>query len=69
LDALAQWDARPAMVNAALCGMADTLVPPAMSRACFPEERISWHQGGHLLPLEAPDWCATQLRALLEKLG
>lgn len=68
LQALAGWDARPALPDAALCGRQDGLVSAAMSRACFPEERSLWHEGGHLLPFDAPDWCAGQLRGLLERL-
>jgi len=68
LQGLASWDARPAPVTAALCGRQDGLVSAAMSRACFPEERIVWHEGGHLLPLEAPEWCAARLREVLERL-
>lgn len=63
LAALEAWDERPATPSLALCGEDDTLISPAMSRACFPE--ISWHAGGHLLPLQAPDWCADQLAKLL----
>ncbi|MBB5371980.1 alpha/beta fold hydrolase [Acidocella aromatica] len=68
LQALAGWDARPALVDAALCGQQDMLVSAAMSKDCFPEDRIIWHEGGHLLPLDAPDWCASQLYGLLERL-
>ncbi|HUM08434.1 MAG TPA: alpha/beta hydrolase [Acidocella sp.] len=68
LQGLASWDARPAPVTAALCGRQDGLVSAAMSRACFPEERIVWHEGGHLLPLETPEWCAARLRDVLERL-
>jgi pimeloyl-[acyl-carrier protein] methyl ester esterase len=63
LAALETWDERAATPTLALCGEGDTLVPPEMSRACFSE--ISWHEGGHLLPLEAPDWCAAELAKLL----
>jgi len=63
LAALESWDERPAMPSLALCGAGDDLISPAMSQACFPE--ISWHQGGHLLPLQAPEWCAAQLAPLL----
>jgi pimeloyl-[acyl-carrier protein] methyl ester esterase len=66
LQALARWDERPAQVDLALCGRNDALVSMAMSKASMPEERIIWHDGGHLLPLEDPGWCAAQLRAVLE---
>jgi hypothetical protein len=39
-----------------------------MSRACFPGDKIHWHEGGHMLPLTAPDWCAQHLRDVLERL-
>ncbi|MDR3505960.1 MAG: hypothetical protein P4L52_06920 [Acidocella sp.] len=67
LQALASWDARPALPDAALCGQQDMLVSAAMSKDCFPEDQIIWHEGGHLLPFDAPDWCASQLRGLLER--
>jgi pimeloyl-[acyl-carrier protein] methyl ester esterase len=63
LAALAAWDARPCQPDLALCGAGDPLVTRAMSEACF--ERINWHPGGHLLPVEDPDWCAARLRELL----
>jgi pimeloyl-[acyl-carrier protein] methyl ester esterase len=66
LQALVRWDERPAQVDLALCGRNDALIPMAMSKASMPEERIVWHDGGHLLPLEDPGWCAAQLRAVLE---
>jgi pimeloyl-[acyl-carrier protein] methyl ester esterase len=66
LQALARWDERPADVDLALCGRNDSLVPMAMSKASMPEERIVWHEGGHLLPLEDPDWCVAQFQTLLE---
>ncbi len=69
LQGLAQWDARPAVVDLALCGRADPLVPEAMSAACFPADVTQWHAGGHLLPLEDARWCAAQLRTFLESLG
>ncbi|WP_298282568.1 alpha/beta fold hydrolase [Acidocella sp.] len=62
LAALAGWDARPRQADLALCGAADPLLTRAMSEACF--ARITWHEGGHLLPLEDPDWCAANLKAL-----
>jgi pimeloyl-[acyl-carrier protein] methyl ester esterase len=65
LGDLRHWDERRAAVDLALCGEADKVVPPALSRACFPAERMIWHRGGHLLPLEDPDWCAAQLRPFI----
>jgi pimeloyl-ACP methyl ester carboxylesterase len=63
LAALETWDERPVAPMLALCGETDTLISPALSNAFFSE--ISWHPGGHLLPLEAPNWCAAQLAKLL----
>jgi hypothetical protein len=40
-----------------------------MSKACFPEDRIAWHEGGHLLPQEDPAWCASHLRRLAAHLS
>ena len=68
LEALTGWDERGARVDAALCGEADGLVAPAMSAACFTAAARRWHAGGHLLPQEAPDWCAAQLRDAVERL-
>ena len=64
LEALQNRDMRPAKVTACLCGAGDELVSQAMSRACFPGEKIYWHEGGHMLPLTAPAWCAERLREL-----
>jgi pimeloyl-[acyl-carrier protein] methyl ester esterase len=66
LQALASWDERPAQIDLALCGRNDSLVPMAMSKASMPEGCIVWHDGGHLLPLEDPGWCAAQLLPLAE---
>jgi pimeloyl-[acyl-carrier protein] methyl ester esterase len=66
LGHLLEWDQRPAEVDLALCGEADKVVPPSLSRAAFAPEIIAWHKGGHLLPLEDPDWCARQVRDWLE---
>jgi len=63
LAALEDWDERGTRPLLALCGASDALISPAMSETCFPN--IVWHPGGHLLPLEAPDWCAAQLAPLL----
>jgi len=63
LAALEAWDTRPAQPDLSLCGAGDRLISPAMSQNCFP--KISWHDGGHLLPLEAPDWVATKIREFL----
>ncbi|MDG6095420.1 alpha/beta hydrolase [Acetobacter sp. AN02] len=45
-----------------LCAEQDRIVSPAMSRACFPEERITWIAGGsHMLPLTHPEECTVFL--------
>ncbi len=69
LVALQNWDKRPAEVMAALCGTSDGLVSQEMSRACFADEKIYWHEGGHMLPLTAASWCAGHLRELADKLA
>lgn len=65
LLALRDADARGADVRLlALAGRLDPIVPPALTRACFAEPAIVWHeQAGHLLPCSHPLWCAEQLRA------
>ncbi len=69
LSALAGWDCRAAApVDLALCGRQDPIVPPAMSEALFAPALAKWRDGGHLLPLSDPDWCARQLTAYLETL-
>jgi pimeloyl-[acyl-carrier protein] methyl ester esterase len=69
LAALAGWDARPAEIRLALCGRSDPIIPPAMSDAAFPGQPLVWHAGGHLLPRQAPAWCAGQLRRLCEDMA
>jgi pimeloyl-[acyl-carrier protein] methyl ester esterase len=69
LESLAAWDERPAVPDLALCGRSDPLIDAAMTRACFPEKCLAWHEGGHLLPQEDPGWCAAQLRQLLARLA
>lgn len=65
LLALRDADARGAGVRLlALAGRLDPIVPPALTRACFAEPAIVWHeQAGHLLPCSHPVWCAERLRA------
>lgn len=67
LDHLRQWDQRGAKIDLALCGESDKVVSAALSRACFNENSIRWHDGGHLLPLQDPDWCAGQVRSWYEE--
>jgi pimeloyl-[acyl-carrier protein] methyl ester esterase len=61
LQGLISWDERPANLHSALCGRGDPLVSAAISAANFSQDRIQWHDGGHLLPLEDPAWCSEQL--------
>jgi pimeloyl-[acyl-carrier protein] methyl ester esterase len=68
LHALADWDARPALPQAALCGTSDPLIPAAMSESSFPRANILWHAGGHILPLQDPAWCAAQLNLVASNL-
>lgn len=62
--ALAAWRA-PLLVLAA---DDDLIVPPALTRGCFPPPRqIQWSaQGGHVLPLSQASWCAAWLRGWVE---
>ena len=69
LQALLTWDERPTPIQLALCGRTDPLIPSPMSEACFAQDRIAWHEGGHLLPQEDPAWCAIQLRRMVERLS
>lgn len=69
LNGLRHWDARSRMtaqgpVGLVLAGRTDPIVPEGLTRVCFPEADIQWHESGHLLPLEAPAWCAAHLRRL-----
>jgi pimeloyl-[acyl-carrier protein] methyl ester esterase len=69
LRALADWDCRgAAQVDLALAGRSDPVAPPALSEALFPPPLAQWHDGGHLLPLTDPVWCAQQLRTVVESL-
>lgn len=69
LAAMQDQDARGAAITAALCGAQDPLISPEMSRACFSDAQIRWHEGGHMLPLTAPEWCAGELRAIADQLA
>lgn len=72
LEWLRDWDARDSLEREAapvlaLAGRADPIVPPAMTQAAFAGRvRLRWYEdGGHLLPLTDPDWCAAEIRAFL----
>ncbi|CAK0764588.1 pimeloyl-(acyl-carrier protein) methyl ester esterase [Azospirillaceae bacterium] len=72
LEALAQWDQRASLLSEtptlALAGRSDPIVSAAMTREVFASVPVEWHDGGHLLPITAPDWCAACLRSFLETL-
>jgi pimeloyl-[acyl-carrier protein] methyl ester esterase len=71
LTALAEWDARGAGhgVDLALAGQHDPIAPAALTAAAFEARCIEWRDGGHLLPLDAPDWCARHLRRMVGRLS
>jgi pimeloyl-[acyl-carrier protein] methyl ester esterase len=67
LRALADWDCRAGRgADFVLAGRSDPLVSAAMTEVAFAGQAINWHDGGHLLPLTAPDWCAERLLHVLE---
>jgi pimeloyl-[acyl-carrier protein] methyl ester esterase len=67
LDWLMHWDARKAKHELAcpvlaLASRDDAIVPAAMSEAVWGNVRIEWSQdGGHVLPLRHPRWCANHV--------
>lgn len=53
-----------------LAGTADPVVPVRMAAQALPACGIEWlRDGGHLLPLEAPDWCAARIAGFLTRHG
>lgn len=63
LDWLKTWDARKARQDVAcpvlaLAARDDVIVPPSMSEAIWGESIIWSPDGGHVLPLKHPNWCA-----------
>lgn len=64
LDWLMHWDAQDAKKSlrcpmVSLAARDDVIVPPAMSEAVWGAETIHWSpDGGHVLPLRHPAWCA-----------
>ncbi len=70
LEGLLNWDGRPTLADwkpplLALASDDDGVSPPAMSAASFPEMVLRRRvEGGHMLPLSQPAWCAGQLWAL-----
>ena len=67
LSGMAEWDERGKRVDLVLAGRADPIAPVALTETAFAGQTIEWHDGGHLLPLQAPEWCAQRLRDLWEK--
>ena len=78
---LMDWDAREEKQSLhcpvlALASRDDAIVPPAMTEAMWGGARtdgaandIIWSpQGGHVLPLERPDWCASHVLAFANAL-
>jgi pimeloyl-[acyl-carrier protein] methyl ester esterase len=61
---LMDWDARAARAalrapTLALAARDDPVVPEAMSRTIWGDDNIIWSpDGGHVLPLRRPEWCA-----------
>ena len=65
---LLRWDGRAAMDGEkvhVLAGRNDPIVPDAMTEHGFAAHPIHWHDGGHLLPLNDPKWCADKIREYL----
>jgi pimeloyl-[acyl-carrier protein] methyl ester esterase len=63
LDWLMTWDARKAKEDLscpmlALASRDDVIVPPSMSEAIWGENIVWSPDGGHVLPLKHPRWCA-----------
>jgi pimeloyl-[acyl-carrier protein] methyl ester esterase len=63
LDWLMTWNARKAREVLtcpvlALASLDDVIVPPSMSEAIWGESVVWSPDGGHVLPLKHPDWCA-----------
>jgi malonyl-CoA O-methyltransferase len=61
---------QPATPLLALAGTEDGVVPQDLTRSALPGDCIEWLPGGgHLLPLQAADWCAARIAAFLGNLG
>ena len=67
LDWLMRWDARGIRAKLdcpvlALAARDDVIVPPGMTSAIWPEADTIWSpDGGHVLPLKHPEWCARHI--------
>lgn len=54
----------------ALAGRLDPIVPPAMTERAFAGFDTRWHpDGGHMLPLTHPVWCAGRIAAFALAMG
>ena len=62
LDARSSAHAFPVL---ALASDDDAIVSADVTRACFPQP-VCLPQGGHLLPLTAPAWCATHIQRFID---
>lgn len=67
LDWLLRWDARAIKATLdcpvlALGACDDAIVPASMTASIWPEANTVWSQdGGHVLPLKQPEWCARHI--------
>jgi pimeloyl-[acyl-carrier protein] methyl ester esterase len=67
LDWLSHWDARKLNADLtcpklALAARDDPIVPAAMTEAVWQDMPVVWSpDGGHVLPLRHPRWCARQV--------
>lgn len=70
LEWLRDWDGREELAAEkapllSLAGKNDPITPKGLTEASFSEQksaRLEWHDGGHLLPLSTPSWCAIHIR-------
>ncbi len=74
LDWLMTWDARKTREGLncpvlALASRDDDIVPPSMSEAIWGESIIWSPDGGHVLPLKHPDWCARHVLEFADALS
>jgi pimeloyl-[acyl-carrier protein] methyl ester esterase len=74
LNALRHWDGRSRMADLgpedlALAGRNDPIVPADLTEHGFDGMTIRWHDAGHLLPTQAPEWCADHLRRICDSLN